>query len=178
MSYRSLFSGARLVLLAAILAVFMPTTTFAQTDGTRAQVPHEQVISVNPFSLMFKWFNAEYERKLTSSTTWGLSGSFLSLGSDVDYVNANALFRFYPQGASLNGVFLGGRTGVYRVSTLDEHGTFFGAGLEVGYNWLLGTNRNIDLSIGFGVNRLFGRHLDDVSLVVPSVRLINVGVAF
>ena len=34
------------------------------------------------------------------------------------------------------------------------------------------------MSIGFGVNRLFGADLDGVPVILPSVRLVNVGFAF
>jgi hypothetical protein len=40
--------------------VFAASPSFAQ-DATRAPVPHDQVLSANPFGLMFEWFNADHE---------------------------------------------------------------------------------------------------------------------
>jgi len=144
-------------------------------------VPHDQIVSANPFGLIFGWFNAEYERRLTPATTWGVSGSMLDI-HDFEYRNANALLRYYPQGAALKGFFLGGRTGVYHVShddaSSDNDATAFGAGFEIGYTWLMGPNQRVGVSIGAGANRLFGSDLDGASLTIPTVRLINVGIGF
>lgn len=164
--------------LGAVLVLLVPATTNAQ-EGTRTPVAHKQVASTNPFGLMFEWFNAEYERKLTRSTTWGLSSSFFSLDAgDVDYVNGTVVFRYYPQGAALSGFYVGGRTGIHRVSADGESGVFYGLGFEIGYNWLLGASRKFSVGIGAGATRLFGNDLDGVSLTIPTLRLVNIGVAF
>jgi hypothetical protein len=149
---------------------------FAQ-DGTRTPVPHNQTISANPFGLFMNWFNAEYERKLTNTMTIGATGSnFRFNGADLQ--RFNALFRYYPQGAALTGVYLGGRGGIARVSDSDASAHAFATGVEVGYSWLFGARRNVGLSIGAGVDRLFGGDLNDFSLVWPNIRLVNVGIAF
>ena len=67
---------------------------------------------------------------------------------------------------------------MYHVSDAFESAAFFGAGFEIGYSWLLGANRNIGLSLGAGATRLFGGELDGASLTIPTVRLINLGIAF
>ena len=152
----------------------------AQSTGTRTPVDHDQVLSVNPITSMFKLFNAEYERKLTPFTTWGAQGSFLNIGG-FDYRSANLLFRYYPQRAALTGFFIGGRTGIHHVSVDSTDGAsanFFGAGVDLGYSWLLGPKRNVGVSLGIGAERLFGGSLAGASLTIPSVRLVNVGVAF
>jgi hypothetical protein len=93
------------------------------------------------------------------------------------------LVRYYPQGAALKGFFLGGRTGVYHVAhdddrIDDDQATFFGAGFELGYTWLMGRQQRIGVSLGAGANRLFGADLDGASLTLPTVRLVHVGIAF
>ena len=124
MSRRAYSSVVRIAVIACVLSALVPTTTFAQADGAKAPVPHDQVVTVNPFMTMFGWFHAEYERKLTTKSTWGLSGSFLTLDDgDTDYANAAVLYRYYPQGAALSGFFFGGRSGVYHVSDHDDAGT-------------------------------------------------------
>lgn len=163
------------VLIAVMIAVSVPAAS-AQ-DGTKTPVEHNQTISVNPFGLMLKWFNAEYERKLTNTITIGATGSTFGIG-DADLQRFNALFRYYPQGAALTGVYLGGRGGVARVSDGDESAHAFAAGVEIGYSWLFGAKRNVGLSIGAGVDRLFGGDLDHFDIVWPNIRLVNVGIAF
>jgi hypothetical protein len=162
----------------ALLGIVAPG--FAQGSAP-VPVPHEQIVSANPFGLIFGWFNAEYERRLTPATTWGVSGSMLDVDT-FEYRTANALLRYYPQGAALKGFFLGARTGVHHVeneeATGDDEATFVGAGFEIGYTWLMGQDQRVAISIGAGANRLFGADLEGATLTIPSVRLVNVGIAF
>jgi hypothetical protein len=169
-------SLVRVLVLTAVMFTASAPALFAQ-DGTKTPVSHNQTISANPFGLMLQWFNAEYERKLTNSITLGASGSNFGLG-DADLQRFNALFRYYPQGAALTGVYLGARGGVARVSDGEESAQAFATGVEIGYSWLFGSKRNVGLSIGAGVDRLFGGDLDDFDIVWPNVRLVNVGIAF
>jgi hypothetical protein len=169
-------SRSRVLLLAATLTLTGGAAASAQTPAPEIFNGPTQVVSANPFTLMFKWFNAEYERKLTSNVTLGASSSFFSI-DDIGYKNANFVARYYPR-AALHGFFLGGRTGVYRLSSVDESGTFYGGGFELGYTWLLGPKQNVAISMGAGVNRLFGGSLAGASLALPSFRLANVGIAF
>jgi hypothetical protein len=156
----------------------VPVAAHGQVEGTKTPVPHAQIVSANPFMLMFEWFNVEYERKLSPTATAGASVSFLSLdGGDADYLNGTALVRYYPQRAALSGFYLGGRLGVHHVDGVGSSGNFFGAGFEIGYGWMLGANRNFSISTGAGATRLFGGALDDVSLTIPTLRL-NVGWGF
>jgi hypothetical protein len=155
---------------------FVPSA--AAQDGTRAPVPHNQVLSANPFGLMFEWFNADYERKINESSTWGASASWWSPGGDADYVNAQVAYRYYPQGAAFSGFYLGGKGGLHSVSVDAASGEFFGLGFELGYNWLLGAKRNVSVGMGAGATRLFGADLNGASLTIPTVRLVNVGIAF
>jgi len=165
---------------APALVLALAATAHAQSGvRTTAPVEHRQIISANPFGLMFEWFNVEYERRIGPTTTWGASTSWFSLDhGDFDYVNGNALFRYYPQANALTGFFLGGRGGVYHISDGRAGSVFYGAGFEIGYDWLLGTRRNVGLSIGVGATRLFGGDLPGAALTIPTLRLINLGIAF
>ena len=176
MLHRSPWLAVRVGFLAAVMVAVSTSMAFAQ-DGTKTPVPHNQTVSANPFGLMFKWFNAEYERKLTNSVTIGASGSNFGLAG-ADLQRLNALFRYYPQGAALTGVYLGGRGGVARVADGGESAHAFAAGVEIGYSWLFGSKRNVGLSIGAGVDRLFGGDLNSFDIVWPNIRLVNVGIAF
>jgi hypothetical protein len=167
---------ARAGACAAVVLAMSVASAHAQ-DGVKVPVAHAQTISANPFGLMLEWFNAEYERKISESVTWGVSGSSLGLG-DAAYRRGNVLFRYYPQGAALTGLFLGGRTGVSRVSFDGDSAIFYGAGFELGYSWLFGSRRNVGLSLGAGLDRIFGGDLQDVDLTLPNLRLVNIGIAF
>jgi hypothetical protein len=164
---------------AAALLGAAPNPAAAQAADTVLPVYRQQMVTANPFGLMFEWFNAEYERAWRSDATWGVNGSFFALDSaDADYATVGAFCRYYPQGRALGGFFVGGRAGLYRVSAGREAAGFGGVGFEVGYTWLLGRHRHFAVSIGAGATRLFGGALDGVSLTVPTVRLLNLGVAF
>ena len=56
--------------------------------------------------------------------------------------------------------------------------TLFAAGFELGYNWLLGTRQKLYLSLGVGADRLFVSELGDAAVVIPTVRILNIGLAF
>lgn len=171
----------RVFSVAVILAALCAAATRAHAAEADAPTP-TQSVSANPFTLMFEWFNADYERRLASNVTWDASGSLFSLDG-FGYKNANLAFKYYPREA-LRGFYIGGRTGLYRVSAdtgvryVSAAANFYGAGFEIGYNWLLGKNDHVVVGIGAGVTRLFGGELAGASLVVPTARLISVGYAF
>ena len=89
-----------------------------------------------------------------------------------------AFYRYYPQAAALTGFYLGARGGVHRVSDDRDAGTAFGLGFEIGYAWLFGAKRNFAVSLGGGVTRLFGGDLEGASVVVPTLRVVNIGWSF
>jgi hypothetical protein len=171
---RSRYARRVLAGAALMMATVVPCAR-AQTIDTAPTGP-AQSLSANPFTLMFKWFNADYERRLTPNTTWGASGAFTSI-DDFGYKNVNATFKYYPR-AAMDGFFIGGRTGLYHVTGLSESANFYGAGFELGYNWLLGRKENVVVGIGAGVTRLFGGELAGASLAFPTIRLVNVGYRF
>jgi hypothetical protein len=151
----------------------------AQTEGTKTPVPHGQIVSANPFGMLFEWYNGEYERKVNPCGTLGVSASGFALDhGDADYANVAAFYRYYPQRAALSGFYFGGRAGVHHVTTEGESSVFFGLGFELGYTWLFGANRHFAVSLGAGATRLFGDELEGAPLTIPTLRLLNVGVAF
>jgi hypothetical protein len=169
-------------LLVLILGLALPRTAGAQTPEVRMPVPHDQVLSANPFLLLGEWVNVEFERKIGPAGTVGAMGSWLSLDTDdgdVDLTSLNVFSRYYPQGAALSGFFLEGRFGVYRGAGEDDSGHAFGFGVHVGYNWLMGAGRSFYLSLGVGATRLFGGDMPDgVSPTLPDIRLMKIGFAF
>lgn len=174
---RTLASAA----LAAATAVATSGTAHAQSTVPAATTPsihsNAQVVSANPFLLMYQYYNVEFERRATRSSTWGVSSSATGV-DDADYRNLQAFYRYYPQNDAMSGFYVGGRFGGHRVSLDDEAAGFFGVGFEIGYNWLLGKERNFSVGMGAGATRLFGGSLDGVSLTIPTVRLVNLGWSF
>ena len=175
---RALVARSVSVCLFAV-CLLMPSTLRAQTalEGTRLPVANNQVVSANPFLLMAEYVNVEFERKASETGTFGVSASRFGI-DDASYRNLQAFYRYYPQGAALTGFYIGGRGGVHRVSLDDEAANAFGLGLEIGYGWLFGKDRNFALSLGLGATRLFGGDIDGASPVIPTFRLVNVGWSF
>lgn len=169
--------NAALVAGVGMLTLVGATSARAQDEGTKTPVAHTQVVSTSPILLMFKWFNVDYERKMSPTVTLGASGSYLPMGG-FEYERATMHARYYPQGAALTGFYMGAQTGVHRAGNSRDHGVVFGAGVDVGYAWLFGAKRDVGLTIGYGATRLFGGDLDGHSFVIPNVRLLNIGFAF
>lgn len=172
-------------LAVAFVALVLSPAEVSGQSPVPISAQSEQAITANPFLIAMGWFNVEYERRINPTTTWGISGSLADV-EDFKYRSAKFLFRYYPQEVALSGLFVGGRTGVYSVD--DSTGSFitgtegadlfFGAGVEIGYTWLLGRERRFAMSVGGGVSRLFGGDLEGAPLAIPTVRLVNLGVAF
>ncbi len=168
-----------LFFFACLLVGAFPGQAEAQDPGTRTPVPDEQVISANPFLLLFEWFNGEYERKVSPTMTLGVGASRFSFDDgDESYTGLNGFVRYYPQGAALSGFSLGGRLGIHSVSDDDDEGEAYGMGVDIGYSWLLGSERNFYIGLGIGATRLFGGDIEGGRVVIPSIRLINIGFAF
>jgi hypothetical protein len=152
-----------------------PHTALAQETGE--PVPHNHLVSGNPLILLAGWFNAEYEHKVAENLTVGIGGGWLDL-DEADYTSVSGFLRFYPQEAALTGFYLGARGGVHNVEEYNDSHTAFGIGVDIGYTWLLGPSRSFYVGLGIGVTRLFSGDLREASSVIPSVRLVNVGIAF
>ena len=183
--------------LTIALLLLVPATALAQASATTPPAPHDHVLSTNPLGFVLKWVNAEYERRIGPATTLGVSASYFA---ENDRSNAALLVRWYPQRAALEGFYLGARTGAYRVKTYaydfspasssssitpprptyrERTRVLPGAGLEMGYNWLLGPGQNVSVGLGFGLTRILGGGGSyGVPAVLPAVRLVNVGIAF
>ncbi len=193
----------RYTLQAMVLAVLLPAGASAQTVATKTPEPYNQAISTNPFMLMIGWANGEYERKVSPTVTVGASASRFDF-DDAGFVATNILTRWYPQGEALDGFYLGARLGAFRFKsyhydysytagqtgsanpiatgrpTIREQITVVpGAGLEIGYNWVLGRRHNMSVGVGAGLTRtLGGESRYEYPDVLPTLRLINLGVAF
>jgi hypothetical protein len=161
--------------MAAAFAAVVATAAATPVSAWQATEPlPEQVISANPFGLLLDFYNAEYERVVSESSTAGIGGSTFSADDDR-YVNADAFWRFYPTGSPLNGWAFGVKAGITAVN----NGTYLGYGFDANRSWVLGRRNNFYVGIGFGLKRLLGPSEDDFDLkYIPTVRVVNVGFAF
>ncbi|HSL70941.1 MAG TPA: DUF3575 domain-containing protein [Longimicrobiales bacterium] len=170
----------RFVVACSIVALWTPAHIVAQVESAPV-VQHRNVISGNPFLLLAEWFNGEYERMITPESTVGLRAARLSLGGDSFddvYSSARAFYRYYPT-AAFQRFYVGLDAGItsFKSETVKDQ-TLFAAGFELGYNWLLGTRQKLYLSLGVGADRLFVSELGDAAVVIPTVRVLNIGLAF
>jgi len=165
--------------------VLAPGPLAAQVEQADPSPAHLNVISANPFLLIAAWFNAEYEHAVSATSTLGARVSTLSIGidadlegdDDADYFSGRVFWRYYPK-VAFEGFYFGLDAGVTGLDETGDAHTVMGGGFELGYSWLLGSRKGFYLSLGVGADRLFGGDLGDASAVIPTVRIINVGVAF
>lgn len=162
-------------LVALLVAGTIVMCTASPVEAQQAARPSQQVVSANPFGLLISLFNAEYERRVSESATAGLGGSSYS-SSDDDYVNADLFFRYYPSGKPFEGWAFGVKAGATKVN---DQGTFFGFGFDTNWSWLLGKKDNFYVGAGLGLKRLYGTNdLRSDLKFIPTIRIINIGVAF
>jgi hypothetical protein len=170
--------------LTRVLALSVALGTATPILAQEAAPVRRQVVSANPFGLLLELFNAEYERVSAASSTVGVGGSFYHNGDSGDgfddggdsYVNADVFYRYYPSGQPLDGWAFGVKAGVTKVT---DWGTYAGFGFDTNWSWLLGSNDNFYVGIGFGLKRLFGPDDQDFGLnYLPTFRIVNVGFAF
>jgi len=174
--------SVRIVSVAVTLLVTLTATVIAQESVAHASTNHRQVLSTNPFGLiLLPWYNGEYERKVSERATLSLSGSRLPWGNENGngFYSVNTTLRYYPNGTIFRGFYLGPRIGLFWVSQehdvvdIDEDlGPHLGLGFELGKAWLLGSERHLSISIGFGATRVLNGD------AIPVLRLVNIGWAF
>lgn len=160
---------------ALVLAAGLGLSHAPPAEAQQTPAGHRQVVSANPFGLLLEFFNAEYERIASQTSTYGVGGSTFSADDDR-YINADAFWRFYPSGNPLDGWAFGVKAGVTSVT---NYATYFGFGFDANRSWLLGVNDNFYVGIGFGLKRLLGASGEDFDLrFIPTIRLVNIGIAF
>ena len=161
----------RVAFAAVPLCIATAAPAAAQLQSVPA-TPYQNVISANPFGLLFNLFNVEYERALSSTSTAGVGGSTIRL-NDERYLNADVFWRYYPSATPFRGFTLGAKLGITAVGD----NAYLGYGADVNYSWLLGPRDNLYVSLGFGLKRLVGNDLDTEGYV-PTFRVVNIGRAF
>jgi hypothetical protein len=183
----------RFIAAAAAAALLSAAPARAQSDTVPA---YQQVVSANPLGLLFGYLNGEYERVIGSTSTVGVAGAYFSPGDDA-LATLEAKFRYYPQARPLSGFSIGASLGYGQVNDEEDFDEFivdsqvrqedgvtssaFIVGIELNYNWLVGRDRRFFIGSGVGARRLIGGDIGDDSdfpVVIPSIRLVNIGFAF
>jgi hypothetical protein len=168
------------VRLAAILHA-APVALAAQD----APLAKHTVISLNPLALVFGGISGEYEHSTGAATAVALGASLWDIG-DFDYSSVDAKFRFYPNGVALRGFAVAGTAGythvkgsLFCLDSCEQEGDAITAGVELGYQWLLGRTQSFALTVGGGAKRLFytGDQPSDASDGIPTFRF-SIGYAF
>ncbi len=161
---------------AVVLSGLTPIDAGAQNQA-REPVPHENLISGSPFSLIAGAFNAEYEKKLKSTLTVGIAAGWVDY-DHKDHTGVAGFLRFYPQKTALTGFYIGAHSGVYQrkyeSDGSDETDSGLGIGLDVGYGWLFGPSRAFFVGLGTGVTRM----VTGESGSFPVGSILNIGIAF
>ena len=169
----SISRAAAVVIVRAATSLPLVAQPVSSPPGPLPPAGPRQAVSANPFGLAVDLFNAEYERRVGQSWGAGVGGSFYSTGDD-DYLNADVFVRYYPGARPLAGFAFGVKAGMTHV----DDGSYFGVGFDINWSWTLGRGEHFYMGTGFGLKRLFGAADAGVMPLVPTLRVLNVGVAF
>ncbi|MEP6766490.1 MAG: hypothetical protein ABJB66_19405 [Gemmatimonadaceae bacterium] len=173
------------------------TSAFAQTNYRLATVNDgpSHALTLNPFFLLAGWVSAEYEQRINPSVTLG--GAFNHQSFDDDrYSDFDFKARLYATEHAMRGFSIVMSAGVssIRISNNDYFCDFLNSsncsptkktvtspslGVELNYQWLLGTARHTAVAIGFGGKRYLASEetLNGSNKVIPTFRL-GIGYAF
>ncbi|HKG92667.1 MAG TPA: hypothetical protein VKA84_12275 [Gemmatimonadaceae bacterium] len=196
--------AAATLTLAAVALASASRAAAAQVATARLAPARAQVLSIQPVSSIIGLYAAEYERRISETTTFGIGATaWLDEYDDGDYydgsrgdrdryLSAELKFRYYPGAEPLRGFSFGFTGGVASLTnevyvgsaTFERRTTTAGKiGFELDYNWLLGRDERFAVSLGAGAKRLIMREdefFDSDFLVArayPTARL-SVGIAF
>ena len=155
----------RIFVLLAVLA-------FSTTGHLKAQSSPDafrRIGSVNPLGLVFGVLSVEYEQVYRGSNTIGAAVSIYS-PEGWSYISTDAKYRWYPERQPLRGFSLAGTGGLTHLgsdcsdvldeygwgdSCVDESATALSLGFGLEYQWLLGTDERLSVTLGLGGKRLF-----------------------
>lgn len=173
---------------AAFAALLLGSAPSISAQNTSVDRERPNVIYINPIGAVFGLFTGEYERKLNSSISLGVAGTYWDKPTGIDqrYNSFDARIRFYPQERAPRGFAVGLLFGV--VSFDEEQTSCSGPGcvrksttnaafgFQADYTWLLGPTQRFAVGTGFGAKRLIGKTGGDTQ-VIPTGRF-NIGYTF
>jgi hypothetical protein len=153
------------ILPAALALMLVAAPTVAQAQQSEVQpIIAQHSFSIKPLNAVFGVYTGEYERALSEANTVGVLASTFGVG-DVRYISVDGKYRHYFGGVAFDGFSLAGTGGVTSLSVgcagwegngcETERVWGLAAGLELGYTFLLGQQRNFSLSLDAGAQRIF-----------------------
>ncbi len=168
----------RLLLVAATAFITLASSASAQSiDSDRAGL-RSNLISSNPFGLLFEWYQGEYERALSPAFSVAVAFAAFNLADD-DVSSIDGIVRYYPSGRAVRGFSIGGSVGYAGVEeevcdNFDCGNTIeysaFTVGIRGDYVWLLGREQHLAVAAGLGAKRLISDNIDGIE-GLPVARL-------
>ncbi len=176
------------LLVASAPAMAQPTYRLATVnDGP------SHVVTINPFFLLAGWVAADYEQRVNPTLSLGGAFNYQEFGDDR-YTDFDFKGRLYATEHGLRGFSIGMSVGVSSIRITDNSFicdftpecpltkktvTSPSLGVELNYQWLLGSNRHTAVAIGFGGKRYLASKetLRGSNTVIPTFRL-GLGYAF
>ena len=188
MSLRRTFFQRSITLSAALLVAAAPA--LAQPSPRVVTVPEgpAHVFTVNPFFLLAGWIAVEYEQRLSPSLSLG-GGFNHTEYSDDRYTDFDFKARLYASEHALRGLSIGLSLGgsSINIANYEICTPAFGGcniplkrtisspsiGIELNYQWLLGSSRHTAIAVGFGGKRFLASDetLRGTGRVIPTFRL-------
>ncbi len=191
---------------AILLTALLPFALRAQTlrEQTRSLAEDtssgpSRILSINPFILLFGYFSGEYEKRVSSTLSVAVAGSYIKFDSDR-YTNLDVKARLYPNELAMRGFGLAASLGATAIRshstdcvfaapspnepTCTTKGRTFSSpavAIELQYQWLLGSRKRTAVTFGGGLKRFLGssEKFDQasVSRFLPTGR-VSIGYAY
>jgi hypothetical protein len=172
------------VALAATAIMFATTASAQAVGGDRAGIPRQNLISANPIGLLFEWYNGEYERAISNTTSIALAASTFDFWDGNErYTTVDAIGRYYPQARALRGFSVGASLGFVDVSEPDlcagfcedDSGTSATLGVRGDYVWIIGRDQSFAVATGIGAKRVLA---DNVGTEFIPIGRLSIGYAW
>lgn len=163
--------------LVASAFIALASSASAQSADTDRAGMRTNLISSNPFGLLFEWYQGEFEHAISPTISLAIAGAAFSLADD-DISSVDGIVRYYPGARALRGFSLGGTVGYSGVdeSVCDfttctpENYSAFTIGIRGDYVWLLGKEQHLAVAAGIGAKRLLSDRIDGIE-GLPVARL-------
>lgn len=175
-------------LLMAPMAEADDVVAVPSTSSSGLNLQHHQDITINPLSMIFGLFSAQYERRISPSGSWALGASYwgLSVASyEFTSIGVNGAYRFWPGSHALEGFYVGPIAAFDSASATvtepfsgqkgEASAALFSLGGLVGYQWVWDGGFLIDLAIG--VQDVFGTLEGKAGNTTVKVDVTGVGFA-
>lgn len=172
----------RASLFAAAAAIVLSSSASAQSaEGDRAGLQRRSLISANPIGLLFEWYNGEFERALSNTTSLAVSASTFDFDEER-YSAIDGIARYYPQARALRGFSVGASAGFVNVDDdydcelcEDDSGSSATLGIRGDYVWIIGRDQFFAVAAGVGAKRILS---DGLGTDFLPVGRLSIGYAF